>query len=93
MQKFRLKCDRKTRLKNLKKGEKQTRPKSRHFNKQNILINKKLFEMIAKYMNSYLKQARIKNVEKIKVNRYKLLLNFNDPTWNINKYSKHCAYI
>ena len=71
MQKFRLKCDRKTRktrLKNLKKGEKQTRPKSRHFNKQNILINKKLFEMIAKYMNSYLKQARIKNVEKIKVN-------------------------
>ena len=40
-QKFRLKfINRKTRLKRLKKGEKQTRPKSRH------LIGKKLFKMI-----------------------------------------------
>ena len=46
--------------------------------------------MIAKYMNSYLKQAHTKEVEKIGVNSYKVLLNFNDSAWNINK---HCAYI
>jgi hypothetical protein len=36
IQKFRLKCNRKTRLKRLKKGEKQTRPKSRHLNEKNF---------------------------------------------------------
>jgi hypothetical protein len=46
--------------------------------------------MIAKYMNSYLKQAHTKEVEKIGVSSYKVLLNFNDSAWNINK---HCAYI
>ena len=46
--------------------------------------------MTAKYMNSYLKQAHAKEVEKIGVNSYKVLLNFNDSAWNINK---HCAYI
>jgi hypothetical protein len=46
--------------------------------------------MIAKYMNSYLKQAHTKEVEKIGVNSYKILLNSNDSAWNINK---HCAYI
>jgi hypothetical protein len=46
--------------------------------------------MTAKYMNSYLKQAHTKEVEKIGVNSYKVLLNFNDSAWNINK---HCAYI
>ena len=45
---------------------------------------------MAKYMNSYLKQAHTKEVEKIGVNSYKVLLNFNDSAWNINK---HCAYI
>ena len=39
--------------------------------------------MIAKYMNSYLKQAHTKEVEKIGVNSYKVLLNFNDSAWNI----------
>ena len=47
--------------------------------------------MIAKYMNSYLKQAHTKEVEKIGVSSYKLLLNFNDSAWNI--INKHCAYI
>ena len=46
--------------------------------------------MTAKYMNSYLKQAHTKEVEKIGVNSYKVLLNFNDSAWNINK---HCACI
>ena len=46
--------------------------------------------MIAKYMNSQLKQARTKEVEKIGVSSYKFLLNFDDSAWNINK---HCAYI
>ena len=46
--------------------------------------------MIAKYINSFLKQAHTKEVEKIGVSSYKLLLNFNDSAWNINK---HCAYI
>ena len=46
--------------------------------------------MIAKYMKSYLKQAHTKEVEKIGVSSYKLVLNFNDSAWNINK---HCAYI
>jgi hypothetical protein len=46
--------------------------------------------MTAKYMNSYLKQAHTKEVEKIGVNSYKELLNLNDSAWNINK---HCAYI
>ena len=41
-------------------------------------------------MNSYLKQAHTKEVEKIGVNSYKVLLNFNDSAWSINK---HCAYI
>jgi hypothetical protein len=45
--------------------------------------------MTVKYMNSYLKQAHTKEVEKIGVNSYKVLLNFNDSAWNINK---HCAY-
>jgi hypothetical protein len=40
--------------------------------------------MIAKYMKSYLKQAHTKEVEKIGVSSYKLLLNFNDSAWNIN---------
>jgi hypothetical protein len=43
--------------------------------------------MIAEYTNSYLKQAHTKKVEKIGVSRYKLLLNFNNSAWNINK---HC---
>ena len=42
--------------------------------------------MTAKYMNSYLKQAHTKEVEKIRVNSYNVLLNFNDSTWNINKH-------
>jgi hypothetical protein len=46
---------------------------------------KKLFKMTAKYMNSYLKQAHTKEVKKIGVNSYKVLLNFNDSAWNINK--------
>ena len=46
--------------------------------------------MIAKYTKSYLKQAHTKEVEKIGVSSYKLLLNFNDSARNINK---HCAYI
>ena len=46
--------------------------------------------MTAKYMNSYLKQAHTKEVEKIGVNSYKVLLNFSDSAWNINK---QCAYI
>jgi hypothetical protein len=46
--------------------------------------------MTAKYMNLYLKQAHTKEVEKIGVNRYRVLLYFNDSAWNINK---HCAYI
>jgi hypothetical protein len=46
--------------------------------------------MTAKHMNSHLKQAHTKEVEKIGVNSYKVLLNFNDSAWNINK---HCAYI
>jgi hypothetical protein len=46
--------------------------------------------MIAKYIKSYLKQAHTKEVEKIEVNSYKVLFNFNDSAWNINK---HCAYI
>ena len=46
--------------------------------------------MIAKHMNSYLKQAHTKKVEKLGVSSYKLLLNFNDSAWKINK---HCAYI
>jgi hypothetical protein len=37
--------------------------------------------MTAKYMNSYLKQAHTKEVEKIGVNSYKVLLNFNDSAW------------
>jgi hypothetical protein len=46
----------------------------------------------AKYMKSYiyLKQEHTKEVEKIGVSCYKLLLNFNNSVWNINK---HCAYI
>ena len=36
-------------------------------------------------MNSYLKQARTKEVEKIGVDGYKVLLNFNDSAWNINR--------
>jgi hypothetical protein len=43
--------------------------------------------MTAKYMNSYLKQAHTKEVEKIGVNSYKVLLNFNDSAWI------GCAYI
>jgi hypothetical protein len=46
--------------------------------------------MTAKYMNSYLKQEHTKEVEKVGVNSYKVLLNINDSAWNINK---HCAYI
>ena len=46
--------------------------------------------MTAKYMNSYLTQAHTKEVEKIGVNIYKVLLNFHDSAWNIKK---HCAYI
>jgi hypothetical protein len=46
--------------------------------------------MIAKYMNSYLKQAHTKEVEKIGVSSCKVLLNFNDSAWNrawnINKH-------
>jgi hypothetical protein len=34
----------------------------------------------------YLKQAHTKEVEKIGVNSYKVLLNFNDSAWNINKH-------
>ena len=49
--------------------------------------------MTAKYTNSYLKQAQIKKVEKIGVSSYKLLLNFNDSTWNIIKINKHCTII
>ena len=41
--------------------------------------------MIGKYMNSYLNQAHTKEVEKIGLSSYKLLLNFNDSAWNINK--------
>jgi hypothetical protein len=36
-------------------------------------------------MNSYLNQAHTKEVEKIGLSSYKLLLNFNDSAWNINK--------
>ena len=49
--------------------------------------------MIAKYMNSYLKQAHTKEVEKIGVNSYKVLLNFNDSAWNILITNINCAYI
>jgi hypothetical protein len=42
--------------------------------------------MTSKYMNSYLKQADTKEVEKIEVISYKVLLNFNDSAWNINKH-------
>ena len=38
--------------------------------------------MITKHINSYLKQAHTKKVEKIGVSSYKLLLNFNDSAWN-----------
>jgi hypothetical protein len=41
--------------------------------------------MIAKYINSCLKQAHSKEVEKIGVSSYKLLLNFNDSAWNIKQ--------
>ena len=64
-----------------RKGEKQTRPKSQHLNEKISLI-----KMTAKYTNSYLKQAHTKEVEKIGVNSYKVLLNFNDSAWNINKH-------
>ena len=42
--------------------------------------------MTSKHMNSYLKQAHTKEVEKIGVNSYKVLLNFDDSAWNINKH-------
>ena len=42
-------------------------------------------------MNSYLKQVHTKEVEKIGVNSYKVLLNFNDSAWNINKHYS-CMY-
>ena len=73
-----LKFNRKTRLKTLKKGETQTRPTSRH------LSEKKLFKMIARYMNWYLKQTHTKEVEKRGVSSDKLLLNFNVSAWNID---------
>ena len=38
---------------------------------------------MAKYMNSYLKEAHTKKVEKTGVRSYKLLLNFNDSAWKL----------
>ena len=38
-------------------------------------------------MNSHLKQAHSKKVEKIGLSSYKVLFNFKNSTWNINKHS------
>jgi hypothetical protein len=54
-------------------------------------FKRKKTSLIAKYMNSYLKQAHTKEVEKIGVSSYKVLLNFNDSAWNINKHQL-CIY-
>jgi hypothetical protein len=46
--------------------------------------------MTAKYINSYLKQAHTKEVEKIGVNSLKYIVEFqrfSDSAWNINKHT------
>jgi hypothetical protein len=51
-----------------------------------------LTALITKCMNSYLKQAHVKNVEKIGVSSYKLYLNFNDLLGILkNRLSLSCS--
>jgi hypothetical protein len=84
-QKFRLKFNRKIRLKRLEIKRRKTNSA-----KISTFKRKTLFKIIAKCMKSYLKQPHTKEIEKIRVSSYKLFLNFNNFAWNINK---HCAYI
>ena len=49
--------------------------------------------MIARYMNSYLKQAHTNEVEKIGINGYKVLLNFNYSAWNRQTLIVHIFFM